>query len=120
MLDEFISLSKEKLEIIKELRSPEVTKGDRVLLQRRLERIEEKLEQIQKESTVSGDIAQTQSNLMATKDKKSGKSKKVLKRPEIFDEFDEIEDIEKLDENIDFSSILNFNSIDEFKKSDKS
>ena len=96
----FIELMEEKLKLEKELKNCE-TKGDKILIDRKLQKVKDKLKDIE-ETTVSGDIAVAPSPMNAKKD--------ILKRPKI-DEDGEIK------ESFSFGSFFDLDkNIPGFKK----
>ena len=95
----YVDLMKEKNQILKELQDKSLPKGDRIILERKLNKIQEKIKEIE-ETTTSADIAQVTPNLMS-KDKK----KKLLRKPKL----------DELEESVSFEQILNLDEIGEFK-----
>jgi hypothetical protein len=103
-METFIELTKKKLDILKELSNPDITKGDKIVLENELQNIEEKIKELE-ETTVSGDIAPTMTNLLSKK-----KDKKILKRPKLGE-------LEELEESFSFSEFFDKEKqIGEFKK----
>jgi hypothetical protein len=93
----YIKLMEEKIKLEKELREC-TTKGDKILVSRKLDKIKEKIKDLE-ETTVSGDIAVAPSPM--------NKKKDILKRPKI----------EEIEESVSFESLFDIDkNITEFKK----
>jgi len=106
----FVELTKEKLEILKELTNSDLPKGDRRVLENKLKKIEEKIKDLE-ETTTAADIAPTMTNLLDKDEcpKKRKRKQKMLRRPEL--------NVEELEESISFSDFFNIDkNIEEFKK----
>jgi hypothetical protein len=99
----YIELMEKKNKLLKELRECS-TKGDKIILERQLQKVDAILKEMQ-ETTVSGDIAVAPDPMNLKKDKKDKDS--LLKRPKI----------EEMEESVNFSSFFDLDkNSDSFKR----
>lgn len=106
----FVELTKQKLEILKELAKSDLPKGDRIVFENKLKKIEDKIKDLE-ETTTAADIAPTMTNLLDKDEcpKKRKRKQKMLRRPEL--------NPEELEESVNFSNFFDIDkNIEEFKK----